>query len=157
MGCGKSRVGRLLAQKLNRPFVDTDLLIEQTSNQKISEIFETRGEAHFRKLETETILKQDPEAGLVVSLGGGAIVNPEIRDFIRRGFWVFLDTPFNIIEERVMRSKHRPLGKNPAQLKALYDTRFPIYQEAPQRISGLTDAESICQELLKRIIQHAHS
>lgn len=157
MGSGKSRVGRMLAQKLSRPLLDTDKMIEAQSQMSIAEIFKTKGEEHFRQLERETILAIDPNGRHVVSLGGGASIQPQVQEFIKNGLWVYLDTDFEIIKERVMRSTHRPLAQNPNQLKALYDERLPIYKKAPIIIPNQGDSEAICQTLIQRILTDANS
>lgn len=152
MGSGKTRVGKLLSQKLNRRFVDTDQLIQEKSGQTINEIFEKLGEAHFRQLEKETLVELSGQSRLVVSLGGGAVLDPANQEVLKNGVWIFLDTPFEMIKERVERRDHRPLGKDPQKLEELYKTRLPIYHLATHVIRCQGDAEDFCQSILEKLL-----
>ena len=75
MGTGKSVVGRELARKMRRPFVDLDAAIERASGKSVAELFEKRGEATFRRLERSALRKTAKRKGLVVALGGGALMD----------------------------------------------------------------------------------
>lgn len=134
MGAGKTTVGRRLAQQLNLPFVDSDNEIEIAAGMTISEIFEAHGEDHFRYGERrvlERLLAQGPQ---VISTGGGAFINDDIRELINSAAYsVWLTADFDILWERVSRRKNRPLLQtdNPKQvLKDLVDKRTPIYSTA---------------------------
>lgn len=152
MGCGKTTVGRLLAKKLNRKFVDTDSRIEEKAKTTINQVFEDHGEAHFRELESQEIKECDQQNSLVVSLGGGAILDPRNQLILKKGIWIFLQTPFPIIEERVMRKSHRPLATESQKLEELYKKRMPVYQKAEHIIDCDGDSEKVCQEIIKQII-----
>lgn len=153
MASGKSRIGRLLSQKLSRPFYDTDNLIEIEAGKTISEIFEQEGEEAFRKLEEQTVIAISPTSRAVVSLGGGAILSKNTRDHITKGLWVFLNPPFEELQTRISRKSHRPLAKDPEKLKDLYESRLPLYKQAPLIIECHGEAEDVCQQLLQRLIQ----
>lgn len=155
MGCGKTTVGKLLARKLNRNFVDADARIEKSARMSITEIFETLGEAHFRKLEQDVIKDLSQKTQLVASLGGG-VMNGENKKLLRKGVWIFLDTPFPVISKRVMKHKHRPLAKDETALKKLYEQRLPSYRQASLTISGLGTPDDICQRILKDLVTTAH-
>ncbi|RMH63152.1 MAG: shikimate kinase [Calditrichaeota bacterium] len=111
MGVGKSRVGRHLAATLNRPFVDTDALVEQRTGSTIRELFDTRGEAFFRERERdvcrEVFGEQTPS---IISTGGGALMHPVLLEEARRSGWVvFLQSAPQTILQRVKSNRKRPL------------------------------------------------
>jgi len=111
MASGKSRVGRHVAERLKRPFIDTDFLISEQANKTISEIFEQDGEPAFRKMELELIekLAADPEPK-VISLGGGALTQPSVVKAIRQsGVLIRLWAEPDVLSERIGRKNNRPL------------------------------------------------
>lgn len=134
MGAGKSAVGRMVAQQLRVPFIDTDVEIERVSRMTISELFATYGEEEFRALETRVIKRLLRGGPKVVSTGGGAFINDNTRAHIRRGgISLWLKADLEVLWERVNKRDHRPLLKteNPkATLSALMEKRYPIYAEA---------------------------
>lgn len=134
MGAGKSVIGRMVAQQLSLPFIDTDVEIERVSRMTISELFASYGEPEFRALETrviERLLKGGPR---VISTGGGAFINERTRGVIKRGgVSVWLRADLDVLWERVNKRDHRPLLKteNPKQtLENLMNQRYPIYSES---------------------------
>ena len=85
MGCGKSSVGRKLSELLSCAFIDLDSAIEEAAGRKIPEIFATDGEAAFRKMELQTlcnVLSDQPQADLILSLGGGTVMTPECAEAV---------------------------------------------------------------------------
>lgn len=85
MGCGKSSVGRKLSELLSCAFIDLDSAIEEAAGRKIPEIFATDGETAFRKMELETlrnVLSNQPQADLILSLGGGTVMTPECAEAV---------------------------------------------------------------------------
>ncbi|WP_321335757.1 shikimate kinase [Breoghania sp.] len=134
MGCGKSSVGRLLANRLRLPFVDADLEIEAAANLTIPEIFERHGEAYFRSGEHRVIVRLLGEGPQVLATGGGAFMNPETRHSISgNGISVWLKADFETLFARVSRRTHRPLLQTPdpaAVLRELLRKRNPIYEKA---------------------------
>ncbi len=112
MGSGKSSIGRILAKELKIPFVDTDQLIEKTYKKKISNIFKIHGEAFFRRLEYKTcsaVLKAHDAK--VISIGGGAFINPKIRNLIKsKAISIWFNVSLNNLYLRLKKSKNkRPL------------------------------------------------
>lgn len=140
MGAGKSAVGRMVAQQLKVPFIDTDVEIERVSRMTISELFATYGEEEFRALETRVIKRLLRGGPKVVSTGGGAFINDNTRAHIRRGgISLWLKADLEVLWERVNKRDHRPLLKteNPkATLAALMEKRYPIYAEADVTIES---------------------
>lgn len=137
MAAGKSRIGRLLAERLALPSVDTDVAIEEEQGCAIADIFRERGEAAFRDLEGELIARLVAGPPQVIALGGGAFVDERTRALLNeRARTVWLDTPFELIAERVARSSHRPLARSrpTSELRALWEQRRPSYAEAQIRI-----------------------
>ena len=88
-GTGKTTIGRIVADRLGMPFLDTDQIIEERAGMKIPAIFRDQGEAAFRDLERQAIASL-PEDGIVVSAGGGAVLDPVNVSCLRRGSFVFL-------------------------------------------------------------------
>jgi shikimate kinase len=111
MGAGKSRVGRLLAESLDREFVDTDQHVEARVGRSIAEIFAASGEAHFRQLEHECVAEAAGRCKVVVALGGGAVTQERNWALIRAagGVVVCLEADLDTILDRVNRKETRPL------------------------------------------------
>jgi shikimate kinase len=134
MGAGKTTVGRRLAARLGRHFVDSDEEIEKAAGMTIEEIFRTRGEADFRAGEVRVISRLLQDRGIVLGTGGGAFVNPETRALVKRtAVSVWIKADFELLFQRVSRRSNRPLLKtaNPREtLQALIEARYPIYGEA---------------------------
>ena len=154
MGCGKTTIGRLLAAKLGWAFVDIDDDIEARAETSISAIFESRGEAEFRKLEAAAIAARVAliERGqpTVVALGGGAFVSQANYEMVSaNGVSVWLDCPLEILERRVARATHRPLARDPEKFAALYESRLGAYRRADFRIEIPGDDP---QPVLERIL-----
>ncbi|MBW9069113.1 shikimate kinase [Agrobacterium pusense] len=140
MGAGKSAIGRMVAQQLKVPFIDTDVEIERVSRMTISELFATYGEEEFRALETRVIKRLLRGGPKVISTGGGAFINDNTRRHISRGgISLWLKADLEVLWERVNKRDHRPLLKteNPrATLAALMEKRYPIYSEADLTIES---------------------
>jgi shikimate kinase len=139
MASGKSTIGRHLADRLGWSFFDTDHEIEAAEKTAISRIFDTRGEAEFRRIESE-ILRQHVrfiERGrpAVIALGGGAFLAPRNRELLAaNGITIWLDCPFATVQRRVSQSSHRPLARDPETFAALYTSRREIYCLADIRV-----------------------
>ena len=111
MATGKSRIGRLLAELLDWPFMDTDEMIVASAKKNIPEIFSTEGEAAFREREHACVVAACGRTRAVVALGGGAITHEANREAIRAGggTLVCLQADVETILERVSRKDNRPL------------------------------------------------
>lgn len=148
MGSGKSTIGRLLAGELGWHFVDLDDEIEAAESTTIIEIFETRGEPEFRRLEREAMRQRVRaiEAGrpTVLALGGGAIVAPENYALVENnGITIWLDCPFETVRRRVAPVSHRPLARDPEKFAELYQVRRESYARADFRIPIESDDPAI--------------
>ncbi len=122
-GSGKSHVGRILAQKLNREFADADALVEQLSGRPIPEIFAQAGEEAFRALETQALSLLGKRSGLVIATGGGCVTREENYPLLRQNstvVWLQRDI-------RVLPTQGRPLSQQNS-LDRLYCRRKPLYE-----------------------------
>jgi len=133
MGSGKSSIGLLAAKKLKLNFIDIDKEIEKKLDQSISKIFETKGEKFFRKFEEKVTLKKLKLSSTVISLGGGAFENKNIRQEVLKkhiSFWLNLDN--KTLLNRIRNSKKRPLAVNSTEdeLIDLIKKRSNIYSKA---------------------------
>ncbi len=147
MGTGKTSVGKALARRLNRPVVDVDHTIEENEKRKISEIFEKEGEARFRELEKEAIRILSQREGIIITTGGGAVIEPENRERLENSGWTvaLMATP-ETIYQRVKDSRHRPLLENKdrlAEIKILLETRKPFYEKSDFQFE--TDGKNAAQ------------
>lgn len=110
MGVGKSTVGKLLAEKLNRQFFDIDDLIVESAGKPITKIFEENGDEHFRQLESDALKSVAEEKNAVISCGGGIVMKNENMQIISEtGISVFLSAAIDTLIERIGDSTGRPL------------------------------------------------
>ena len=133
MGAGKTTVGRLLAKKLGRRFLDSDHEIEARCGVSIPVIFEMEGESGFRKRESQVIDELTQQTDLVLATGGGAVLAPENRQHLHeRGFVIYLRANPHELWMRTRNDKGRPLLNNQdpkGTLEKLYEVRDPLYRE----------------------------
>src|SRR5215471_9355535 len=131
MDAGKSSVGRELAVRLGYSFVDLDSEIEHSHQMTVQEIFSQHGETHFRKLEREFLKQLSKRPHVVIALGGGATIDPENQQVVdATGVTVWLRVAFETVASRVALDGTRPLFRDPAHARKLYECRLPIYQMA---------------------------
>jgi shikimate kinase len=155
MAAGKSTIGRLLAERLGMPFVDTDAELEKAHGLPVREIFSQRGEPEFRKAERALIFRLLAEEPQVLSVGGGAYVDDEVREALDRGATaIWLDPPFELILERLGRSSARPLasGRSPEELRQLWVERRRVYARAPIHIPASdADPDSFVETIIQQL------
>lgn len=162
MGSGKSTVGRILARELQRPFVDTDTLVELKSGQLIRQIFAAEGEAGFRRLEAEAVAEVMAGENQIIATGGGAVLRPENRQALRRGALVFwLDAEPAELYRRAMHqgAAARPLLQGPDPLATLRNLRaeraLAYAQTAHVMIcAGGRSPEELAEEIRLRLLAH---
>lgn len=130
MGAGKSTVGELVAATLGVGFADTDRMIEERAGKSVSDIFVEDGEAAFRALERETVARALAHHGGVLSLGGGAVLDPATQAALAPHRVVFLKVGLAEAVKRVGLGVGRPLllGNIRSRIKQLLDERTPVYQ-----------------------------
>ena len=147
---GKTTVGKILADSLDRELIDTDTEIVKRENCTISEIFERVGESGFRKIESAVINELSSRQGAIIATGGGAVLNRDnVLALRRNGRIYFLDRPISELEA----TADRPLSSTKSALEALFEKRHPIYCAAcDAKIYGSTAemaAEKIKEDFVK--------
>lgn len=134
MGCGKSAIGRRLANRLSLPFVDADEEIEKVAGMTISDIFGSYGEAHFRDREAKVIARLLGDGPQVLATGGGAFMSENTRHAIAdRGISIWLKAELPVLMRRVAKRSTRPLLKTAdpeAVMRRLMQERYPFYEGA---------------------------
>jgi len=133
MGSGKTSIGFLIAKKLKLDFIDIDKEIEKKLGLSISKIFEEKGEDYFRKFEEKITLKKLKFHSTVISLGGGAFTNNNVRkEVLKNNISFWLNWNFEILLKRIKNSKKRPIAFNSTdnELIDLIKRRSSIYSKA---------------------------
>ena len=152
MGSGKSSIGSLVAKKLQLNFIDVDNEIETELGLSIKKIFETKGENYFRKFEEKITLKKLKLNPVVISLGGGAFTNRNIRkEVIKNHLSFWLNWSDKILVNRIKNSKKRPLVSNASENEIidLIKKRSNIYSKALYKI----ECDSLTKkEIVKKIL-----
>lgn len=152
MGVGKSVIGRRLAERLSMRFIDSDRAIEKKAGQSIAEIFRNEGEASFRRKESDFVKTGHPKVGVVVSCGGGLVIQEGMSELLKNlGVVICLFASPETIIERTSRNNKRPLlnVEDPeAKVLELLAEREPHYLAAGTCIS--TDERPI-QDVVEHI------
>jgi shikimate kinase len=154
MGSGKTTVGKLLAEKLKYRFLDTDFLIENVTQKTINQIFAEDGEMYFRELESKILAEVSTYTRSVVATGGGIILKSENWSYLHHGMIIWLDTPVELILQRLADDQTRPLlqkGDLLDKLTNLIAQRKSFYQQADLTIP--IQSERTPEEIIEQIIQ----
>jgi shikimate kinase/3-dehydroquinate synthase len=139
MGAGKSTIGREVAQRVARPFVDTDAEIERLHG-PIPQLFE-RGEPEFRRIEEQVVAEALAGPPAVIALGGGAVLSEKTRERLSaHGYTVLIDVDVESAWERV-KDSNRPLARDAEAFRRLYDERQEVYRAASQ--TSADDADGV--------------
>lgn len=159
MGAGKTTVGRRLANRLGRQFIDSDEEIERAAQMSIPEIFEQRGEGEFRAGEMRVIARLLKEKDIVLATGGGAFVNSDTRALVKAGaVSVWLKADLDLLFERVSRRANRPLLKTAdprGTLEKLIADRYPIYAEADLTVvSRDVPQDNVAVDVIVALLDH---
>lgn len=146
-GCGKSTVGKALAQRLNKTLVDTDDLVEQTENKPIPEIIAEKGEGYFRGCETSAVISAGKEKGQIIATGGGVVTRQEnYRPLKQNGIIVFINRDADLLP-----TNNRPLSQLHG-VKALYESRMPMYRQfADIEIDGNGTVDEVAERIVKEL------
>ncbi|WP_211461047.1 bifunctional shikimate kinase/3-dehydroquinate synthase AroKB [Collimonas silvisoli] len=157
MGAGKTTVGRALAKKLNKLFIDSDHEIEARTGVSIPLIFEIEGEESFRQRETEVIRDLSARRGIVLATGGGAVMRPENREYLKsRGTVIYLRASIQNILQRTSRDKNRPLLQTAdprRRLEELSRQREPYYRDIADIVidTGRPNVQFLVHSILSQL------
>ncbi len=152
MGAGKSTVGRALAERSGVVFHDLDSRIEAVAGRSIAAIFADEGESTFRKREADVLRELGADREFVMATGGGLPVDPANRVWIRRrGFVIWLDTPFELAMERIEGDERRPLLGPIEEARRLFERRRPAYEECDLRLP--VEAGTTVDEVVDRVLE----
>lgn len=149
MGCGKSTVGRMLAEQLHCPFVDLDDLIVAQEGMAIPDIFLHKGESYFRRKEQQILLDvSQGQPGSVIACGGGTLVfeaNAKIAHCY--GKIVLLNVPFSVCYDRIHNDPNRPIASSSTleDLKQLYRLRYKRYHDHADLVIPVLPGETPLQ------------
>ncbi len=157
MGSGKSIVGKMLAKQLDFQHIDSDQEIVKLTDKSINQIFEEKGEQYFRDVETKILLRLIEKKNVVISLGGGAILEKLIRlKLKKRSITLFLNTSLKILEKRLKKSFKRPLLKNvdiKRKIKELDFDRRKYYLQADIKIQNIDTPSDACKNFIKEFLK----
>ncbi len=156
MGTGKTAVGQALARRLHYSFVDSDREIEAREGRTVQKIFEMEGEPYFRKLEKDTIARLSQNPTSVLSVGGGAILDPQTFQFLNQlGVFVLLTASVDTIAKRLGHDNERPLlrgGDRKKKIEKIMKDREQVYSQIKIRIDTTKLAiDQVVQEVLKQL------
>ncbi|MCP3896800.1 shikimate kinase [Moraxella sp.] len=160
MGAGKTTIGKLLAKRLGREFIDCDHYIVAQTGADIPWIFAKEGEEGFRDRETRALEELTAMPNIVMATGGGAVGCEENRKLLQQGFVIYLEASVDTQLIRTKKDKNRPLLQNDnprATLEALYQKRHPLYQEVATIIvpTGRAYPKQMVADLLEILAKYA--
>ncbi len=147
--CGKTTAAKILAEKTGREVFDTDTLCEQHEDMTVSQIFAEKGEAYFRQLESEMISSLTAKTGVIISVGGGAVLKEEnVKALKANGLLFFIDRPL----EKLLPTPDRPLASSAEAIKKRYEERIDIYNStADIKINPSDNPNETADDILKRL------
>lgn len=139
-GCGKSTLGKLLAEKYGREFLDTDELITLETGRTPAQIITEEGEAVFRTIESQIIRKAGASTGKVIATGGGVVTREEnLSPLTQNGFLFFINR-----DPALLPTEGRPLSSDAAAVMRLYENRLPLYRRfSDYEIPAVNNVETV--------------
>ncbi len=152
-GSGKSTIGSILANRLDKVFIDSDKLIEEKLQQPLQQILEEKGYLKLRQIEAEVIQNIDME-NAVLATGGSAVYSPAAMEYLaQQSSIIYLQVPLSIIYERVDDFGNRGFAKRPDQsIEEVFKERVMLYENfAKIVIENVSSTESCIQEILKQL------
>ena len=160
MGSGKSIIGKDLSKYLNCKFYDTDKEIELKTKKSINTIFEEDGELYFRNIEEKICIELLTKDNCVISLGGGSVINKNIRKIIKENSYsIYLQVNLKNLEDRLKSSKKRPLlnkSQNKIEiLKKIYDHRQKFYEKADFIVNNNKDKFYVLEKIKSKLKYYA--
>ena len=158
MGAGKTTIGRALAARLERDFIDMDVELEARAGKPVPRIFAEDGEPAFRRMERDLVIELSRRNSLVIAAGGGIVLNPDnIRDFSATGHVICLMAAPDEILRRVSDSQHRPLleqGNKAERIRKLLLQRQHFYDAIPCQVD--TTGKTI-DEVIANVLAQIHN
>ena len=157
MGAGKTTVGRHLARKLGKSFLDCDAEIELRTGVRIALIFEIEGESGFRRRESEELKRLAALENIVLATGGGAVLDADNRALLgARGFVIYLHARPRDLWHRTRRDQSRPLLRTAdprARLEQLYTERDALYRQVSDLVvdTGRQSVNVLVRELVEKL------
>jgi shikimate kinase len=157
MGAGKTTIGKLLAKRLKKTFIDCDHELEHRTGVKIPLIFELEGEAGFRDREAALIKELAQRPGIILATGGGAVLRKENRDALaQNGTVIYLNAKVEDLWLRTQHDKNRPLLQTidpKGKLSELFAQRDPLYREIADIVitSGQQNVQHAAREVERRL------
>ena len=155
MGAGKSTISDFLRTVFAMDVVEMDQIIAQRQGMSISDIFETYGEQYFRDLETNLLIEMQSRSNVVISCGGGAMLNPDSADYARKnGAVVLLDESFDTCYGRIQGDTNRPIVQRSTrdELHQLFDKRSGTYRaHASHVIPGGVSPEEMAERIMAAV------
>lgn len=157
--CGKTSVGRALAEKLGVDFVDTDHALVESVGMEIAEYVEQNGWEGFRDMETETLERVVGESVRVVGCGGGIVLRERNREILKAGIVLYLKTAPEVLAERLMidpNEAQRPslTGKSIVdEVRDILAERAPLYEGCADAILSPTDLEGVVEQAVQEVVR----
>jgi len=154
MGSGKTTIGKKVSKQLSKKFIDTDEIIEQRTNKKISEIFELYGENYFRNLEKDLTNEISKLKNMVIATGGGIILDKEnVENLKSSGIIIYLKNEIDDLEKRLkLNFENRPLldeANLKEILKETLKSREQLYMDSADYVIENVDVENTIEKIIR--------
>lgn len=154
MGCGKTTVGRVLADMLELGYEDMDAYIEKKAGMSIPQIFAEKGEDAFRRMETEAVAELGRIGGVIACGGGAMLKDINAGTAAKYGTVVYIDVPYDVCYDRISGDVNRPIvmANTRESLEEIYNDRVPLYLAHSQvRADGNKSPEDIAADIKAKV------